>query len=129
MKERDVWNVEKGQATYEDYRNIIMVFINETRKAKAQLELNLASNIKDNRKFFYKYISRKTKNRENGRPLLNQMGVTRHTKGRNTEFFHALVFTAENVPQESQTSEVREKGQRKKNFPLVIEDWVRDKLD
>lgn len=85
-------DVEKGQATQEDYRNITRICINETRKAKAQLELNLARDIKDNKKFFYKHISRKMKIKGNGRPLLNQVGVTRQRKGRSDECLSCLSF-------------------------------------
>jgi len=33
----------------------------EIRKAKAQLELRLATVVRDNKRFFYKYINRKEK--------------------------------------------------------------------
>ncbi|GAB0183198.1 mitochondrial enolase superfamily member 1 [Grus japonensis] len=42
--------------------------------------------------------------------------------------FFALVFTAKAGPQESQILEVGEKVWRKKDFPLVEEDWVREHL-
>ena len=35
------------------------------RKAKAQLELNLAAGVKGNKKLFYKYINSKRRTREN----------------------------------------------------------------
>lgn len=41
------------------------------RKAKAYLELNLARDVKDNKKSFFKYINIRRKTRENGGPLLN----------------------------------------------------------
>ena len=44
------------------------------RKAKAQLELNLAAAIKDNKKCFYKYVSEKRTARENLPPLLDVEG-------------------------------------------------------
>lgn len=43
--------------------------------------------------------------------------------------FSASVFTTKDSPQESQTSEVRDEGSRKEDFPLVVESWVRDRLD
>ena len=39
------------------------------RKDKAQLELNLATKVKDNDKHFYKYINSKRRARENLHPL------------------------------------------------------------
>ena len=41
------------------------------RKAKAQLELNLATKVKDNNKYFYKYINSKRRARENLHPWLD----------------------------------------------------------
>lgn len=42
--------------------------------------------------------------------------------------FFASVFTSEGGYQQSQTSEVREEGWRKEDFPVVIEGWVRGQL-
>ena len=44
------------------------------RKAKAQLELNLATKVKDNSKNFYKYINSKRRARENLYPSLDAEG-------------------------------------------------------
>ena len=44
------------------------------RKAKAQLELNLATKVKENNKYFYKYINSKRRARENLHPLLDAKG-------------------------------------------------------
>ena len=41
------------------------------RRAKAQLELNMATAIKDNKKCFYKCISNKRRAKENLHPLLD----------------------------------------------------------
>ena len=62
---------KQGQDTCEEYRNIIRACREETRKAKPYLELNLARNVKDNKKAFFKYISSKRKARDNVGPLLN----------------------------------------------------------
>ncbi|GAB0207699.1 mitochondrial enolase superfamily member 1 [Grus japonensis] len=102
-----------------------------TRKAKAHLELNLARDVKDNKKGFFKYISSKRKTRENVGPLLNEVGalVTEDTeKAELLNAFFASVFTAKASPQETQTLEVREKVWRKEDFPLVEEDRVREHL-
>ncbi|PKU34078.1 glycerol kinase [Limosa lapponica baueri] len=45
---------KKGLTTWKDYRNAIRVCRDETRKAKASLELNLARDVKVNRKGFFK---------------------------------------------------------------------------
>lgn len=43
--------------------------------------------------------------------------------------FFASVFTSKDIPQESQTLEVRDEDRRKGDFALVVESWVRDRLD
>ena len=45
------------------------------RKAKVHLELNLARDVKDNNKSFFKYISSKRKTRDKVGLLLNEVGV------------------------------------------------------
>ena len=46
----------------------------EIRRSKAQLEVTLASAIKDNKKCFYKYVSSKRMTRESLHPLLDAGG-------------------------------------------------------
>lgn len=53
---------------------------NKTRKTKARLELNLAKNVKDDKKTFLKYINNKRKTKENAGLLIN--GQTRLHKPR-----------------------------------------------
>ncbi|PKU35582.1 glycerol kinase [Limosa lapponica baueri] len=122
---------KKGLATWEEYRNIVRVCRDATRKAKAHLELNLQRDVKDNEKGFFKCNSSKRKTRENVGPLLNGVGalVTEDTeKAELLNAAFASVFTAKANPQESQTLEVRENIWRKEDFPLVEQDWVKDHL-
>ncbi|GAB0209695.1 mitochondrial enolase superfamily member 1 [Grus japonensis] len=93
---------KKGVATWEEYRNVVRVCRDATRKAKAHLELNLAGDVKDNKKGFFKYISSKRKTRENVGPLLNEPSGIPDPGG--------------------------DKLWRKEDFPLVEEDRVRDHL-
>ena len=102
-----------------------------TRKVRAHLELNLARYVKDNKKGFFKYVSRKRKAGENVGLQLNGAGalVTKNMeKAEVQKDFFASVITAKISPQEFQTLETREEVQRKEDFPLVKEDQVRDHL-
>ena len=45
------------------------------RRAKAQLELNLATAVKDNKECFYKYISNKRRAKENLHPFVGCGGI------------------------------------------------------
>lgn len=42
----------RGQDGWDEYTEVIRVYRNETRKAKAHLELNMAKDVKDNKNFF-----------------------------------------------------------------------------
>jgi len=46
----------------------------EIRKAKAQLELRLATVLRDNKKYVYKYINNKKRAKESLHPLLDARG-------------------------------------------------------
>jgi len=73
---RKVYRMRKeGQATWQEYRNIVRACREAMRKAEAHLELNLASDVKDNKKGFFRYISSKRKTRDNVGPLLNKVGA------------------------------------------------------
>jgi len=60
---------KEGKATWEEYRNIVRA----CREAKVHLELNMARDVKDNKKGFFKYFSIKQNTRENVGPLLNEV--------------------------------------------------------
>ncbi|PKU30268.1 glycerol kinase [Limosa lapponica baueri] len=110
---------KKGLATWEKYRNAVRVCKDAMRKAKAHLELNLTWDVKDNKKGFFKYISRKRKTRENAGPLLNELGALVVEDAEKVELlnaFFASVFTAKASPQEPRPWRSWRTGE-------VSEDW------
>ncbi|KAK4828881.1 hypothetical protein QYF61_001439 [Mycteria americana] len=103
----------------------------EIRKAKAQMELNLARDIKDNKKGFYRNIGDKRKARENVGPLPKEMGdlVTQDmVKAEVLNAFFASVFTSKTGLQEPQVPDTRGKGWSKEDVALVKEGQVKEYL-
>ena len=79
-RKKRVYNLwKKGWATEEDYKEVTRLCRDKIRKAKAHLELSLATAVKDNKKSFYKYINAKRRTKQNLQPLLDVRGnlVTR----------------------------------------------------
>ncbi|CAM5119753.1 unnamed protein product [Natator depressus] len=88
------WKV--GQVTREEYNIIAQACRSEIRKAKSHLELQLARDVKSNKKGFFKYVSSKKKVKESVGPLLNGVGnlVTEDVEKANVlNAFFASVFT------------------------------------
>jgi len=51
---------KQGQILWEEYKKAAGLCRDRVKKAKAQLELNLARNAKKNKKGFYRYLSQKS---------------------------------------------------------------------
>lgn len=61
MEDRSLQNMENRT---EECRNIVRVCRDVTRKVRVHLELNLPSNVKENKEGFFEYVSDKKKTRE-----------------------------------------------------------------
>jgi len=64
----------RGQATQEDYEDVMRLCREKIRRAKAQIELRLAAAVRDNKKCSCKYISNKRRAQENIHPSLDAGG-------------------------------------------------------
>ncbi|CAM5174769.1 unnamed protein product [Natator depressus] len=88
------WKI--GQMTREEYKNIVQAYRSEIRMAKSHLELQLARDVKSNKKGFFRHVSNKKKVKESVGPLLNEGGnlVTEDVEKANVlNAFFASVFT------------------------------------
>ncbi|KFV03790.1 hypothetical protein N340_13356, partial [Tauraco erythrolophus] len=65
---------KQGQVAWEEYRAIVRATRDQVRRAKGLIELNLARDIKSNKKNFHRYVSDKKRSRENIGPLQKETG-------------------------------------------------------
>ncbi|KAF1442156.1 hypothetical protein FQV24_0000798, partial [Spheniscus mendiculus] len=131
-KKRRVYHLwKKGQATQEEYRDLVRLCREEMRKAKAQLECNLAAVVKDNKKSFYKYIDKK-RGKENLHPLLDAGGnvVTKdEEKAEVLNAFFASVFNRQTgYPQGTQPPELEDRDRKQDEPPIIQEEAVNNLL-
>jgi len=63
---------KQGQVCWEEYRDSARWCRDEVRRVKAQLELNLARDVKNNRKGFYRYVNQKRKVKASVRAPINK---------------------------------------------------------
>lgn len=66
-----IW--KKGQASQEVFKCVVS-YGERKLEAKAQLELNMATSVKDNKKWFYKHINSKRRGKKNLDFLLDMAG-------------------------------------------------------
>ncbi|GAB0182068.1 mitochondrial enolase superfamily member 1 [Grus japonensis] len=122
---------KQGQVAWEEYRETVQAAREQVRKAKALIELNLARDVKDNKKSFYRYVSDKRRMRENVGPLRNETGdlVTQDMeKAEVLNDFFASVFTGKCLSHTAQVTEGKGRDWENAEPPTVGEDQVREYL-
>jgi len=102
----------------------------EVRTAKAQLELNLAKDAKNNKKGFYRYVSQKRKIKESISTLMNKNDnlVSTDEKAEVLCKIFASVCTGNLSPRPSRVNRPQDEDQGGKDPPTVREDQVHDHL-
>ncbi|KAG6924798.1 hypothetical protein G0U57_016461, partial [Chelydra serpentina] len=121
------WKI--GLTTREEYKSIVQACRSEIRKAKSHLELQLAGDVRSNKKGFFRYVSNKKKVKESVGPLLNEEGnlVTEDVeKASVLNAFFASVFTDK---VSSQMAALRSTVWGGVDQPSVEKEVVRDYLE
>ncbi|CAM4588838.1 unnamed protein product [Lepidochelys olivacea] len=115
--------------TREEYKNVARACRNEIRRAKSHLELQLARDVKSNKKGFFRYVGNKKKAKESVGPLLNEggnLGTEDVEKANVLNAFFASVFT--NMVS-SQTAVLGNTAWGVGGQPSVEKEVVRDYLE
>ncbi|KAK4828165.1 LOW QUALITY PROTEIN: hypothetical protein QYF61_024414 [Mycteria americana] len=122
----------KRQAIQEDHKDVVMLHREKIRRTKAQLELNLATAIKDNKNCFYKYISNKRMAKENLHPLWDAGGniVTKEEeKDQVLNAFFALVSNSKtSCSLGTQPAKLEDRDGEENKPPIIQGEMVSDLL-
>ncbi|KAK4832343.1 hypothetical protein QYF61_021872 [Mycteria americana] len=125
----DLWKL--GGASEEDYRAVVCIRKEKTRKAKAQLELKLASVVSDNKKGFFKYVNSKRRSKGNIGPILVEDGHLTNMDEEKADAFKAFFASAFNNtdrPWAVQSAELEDYKCGNSDFPFVDTEFMRDQL-
>ncbi|GAB0203630.1 mitochondrial enolase superfamily member 1 [Grus japonensis] len=119
---------KQGQVAWEEYRETLRAARDQVRKVKALIELNLARDVKDNKKSFYRYVSNKRRMRENVGPLRNEMGdlVTQDMeKAEVLNDFFASVFNGKCLSHTTQVADSKGRDWENEEPPTVEVEKIR----
>ncbi|KAK4821664.1 hypothetical protein QYF61_027132 [Mycteria americana] len=126
----DLW--KKGQATQEDYKGVARLCREKIRRAKTELELNLAAAVKDNKKHFFKCISSKRRAKENLQPLVDGGGNTVTKDEEKAEVLNAFFASVFNIRANcslgTQPPELEDRDRDQNGAPIIQGEMVSDLL-
>ncbi|KAK4828588.1 hypothetical protein QYF61_000040 [Mycteria americana] len=131
-KEESLRLWKKGQATQEDYKGVVRLCREKIRRAKAELELNQAAAVKDNKKHFFKYISSKRRAKENLQLLVDRGGNTVTKDEEKAEVLNAFFASVFNSRADcslgTQPLELEDRDGDQNGAPIIQGEMVSDLL-
>ncbi|KAK4815604.1 LOW QUALITY PROTEIN: hypothetical protein QYF61_004819 [Mycteria americana] len=126
----DLW--KKGRASQEDYKGVARLCREKIRRAKAELELNLAAAVKDSKKHVFKYISSKRRAKENLQPLVDRGGNTVTKDEEKAEVLNAFFASVFNSRADcslgTQPPELEDRDGDQNGAPIIQGEMVSDLL-
>ena len=127
-EKREMYRKQKqGCVAWEEYRAVVCVCRDMIRKAKVQMELNLARDVKDNKKGFYGYIRRRRQAKESVPPLMKGNGDLASSgieKAKVLNECFASVFTGGQASGVCQDHEPLGEGERSGFHPTVTVEQI-----
>jgi len=123
----DLW--KQGQVLQEEYRAVVCLCREKTRKANAQSELKLVRAVSDNKKGIFKYVNSKRRAKENIGPILVEDGLLTNRDEEKVEAFNvvfASVFNNTDRPWAAQSLELEDHKCVTHEFSFVDTEIVRD---
>ncbi|XP_059578763.1 RNA-directed DNA polymerase from mobile element jockey isoform X1 [Alligator mississippiensis] len=121
---------KQGEITKDKYTSPACACREAVRRAKATMELRMASQVKDNKKLFFRYIGSKTKAQGGIGPLLNGQKQSVTDRGDKAELlneFFASVFLSEG--HDKSLTGVVERQQQGARLPCVDSEMVQSHLE
>lgn len=97
-QKRKVYGHQKqGQVTWEDQRDAVHHYREKIHAAKSQLDLKMASTVRDSNKGFCKYINSKRRSRDKIVPLVGENDHLRNIDMDKAEIFNVFFISVSNT--------------------------------